>query len=79
LDIWKTEIVLRRSKIFIATGIQIAVNSVEVAYYGRHLQPKGRVLILDIHEKRMIVLRRISLSAIRPLWCEPVIAHGLYV
>jgi hypothetical protein len=28
LDIWKTKIVLRRSKIFIATGIQIAVSSV---------------------------------------------------
>ena len=34
LDIWKTEIVLRRSKIFIATGIQIAVSSVGAAYYG---------------------------------------------
>ena len=31
LDIWKTEIVLRRSKIFIATGIQIAVSSVGAA------------------------------------------------
>src|SRR5262249_53470332 len=37
LDIWKTEIVLRRSKIFIATGIQIAVSSVGAAYYGQHL------------------------------------------
>jgi hypothetical protein len=35
--IWKTEIVLRRSKIFIATGIQIAVSSVGAAYYGQHL------------------------------------------
>jgi len=37
LDIWKTEIVLRRSKIFIATGIQIAVSSVGAVYYGQHL------------------------------------------
>src|SRR5262245_3334148 len=37
LDIWKTEIVLRRSKIFIATDIQIAVSSVGAAYYGQHL------------------------------------------
>ena len=37
LDIWKTEMVLRRSKIFIATGIQIAVSSVGAAYYGQHL------------------------------------------
>ena len=31
LDIWKTQMVLRRSKIFIATGIQIAVSSVGAA------------------------------------------------
>jgi hypothetical protein len=37
LDIWKTEMVLRRSKIVIATGIQIAVSSVGAAYYGQHL------------------------------------------
>jgi hypothetical protein len=37
LDISKTEIALRRSKIFIATGIQIAVNSEGAAYYGQHL------------------------------------------
>jgi hypothetical protein len=30
--IWKTEIVLRRSKVFIVTGIQIAVSSVGPAY-----------------------------------------------
>jgi len=36
LDIWKNENVLRRSKIFIVIGIQIAVSSVGAAYYGRH-------------------------------------------
>jgi len=49
LDIWKTEIVLRRSKIFIATGIQIAVSSVGAAYYGQHLHtdlhPYARALV----------------------------------
>jgi hypothetical protein len=33
---WKTEIVLRRSKIFIVIGIQIALSSVGAAYYGQH-------------------------------------------
>ena len=37
LDIWKTEIVLRRSKIFIVIDIQIALSSVGAAYYGQHL------------------------------------------
>ena len=37
LDIWKTEIVLRRSKIFIVIGLQIALSSVGAAYYGQHL------------------------------------------
>ena len=37
LDIWKTEIVLRRSKIFIVIGIRIALSSVGAAYYGQHL------------------------------------------
>jgi hypothetical protein len=33
-DIWKNEIVLRRSNIFIAIVIQIAVSSAGAAYYG---------------------------------------------
>ena len=37
LDIWKIEVVLRRSKIFIVIGIQIAISSVGAAYYGQHL------------------------------------------
>ena len=37
LDIWKTEIVLRRSKIFIVIGIPIALSSVGAAYYAQHL------------------------------------------
>ena len=45
LDIWKTEIVLRRSKIFIATGIQIAISSVGAAYYGQHLCKTNRSII----------------------------------
>src|SRR6516225_7596080 len=37
LDIWKIEVVLRRSKIFIVIAIQIAIRSVGAAYYGQHL------------------------------------------
>jgi hypothetical protein len=50
LDIWKTEIVLRRNKIFIATGIQIAVSSVGAAYNGQHLH-------IDLHRRQNLIRR----------------------
>jgi hypothetical protein len=52
--------VLRRSKIFIATGIQIAVSSVGAAYDGQHLHTQIYIHIVFAVQGRQNPIRRVG-------------------